>query len=98
MRAAKRDLFEIYAIRAADGHKPRVILGMYYNPYFPEEYARWTCLKFFQKGADFLVGKEFWDFLGGMGAYEQLIQIYEDVGENIRPVLEQKLLSISSGY
>jgi hypothetical protein len=45
-----------------------------------------------------LVGKEFWDFLGGEDAYEQLIAIYESVGEDIRPVLEKKLLSISSGY
>lgn len=95
MRAAKRDLFEIYAMKAAEGLKPRIILGMYYNPYYPNEYGRWTCLKFFQKEADFLVGKDFWDFIGGNGAYEELINIYEDIGEEIRPVLDKKLLSIS---
>lgn len=94
MRAAKRDLMEIYAIRARAGKKVKIFLGMYYNPYAPQEYQRWTCLKFFNKGGDFLIGKEFWDYLGGSGAYEQLIAIYETVGEEIRPELEKKFQNI----
>ncbi len=90
MRAAKRDLLEILAIKAHEGKKVKIYLGMYYNPYFPKDYQRWTCLKFFNKGQDFLIGKDFWDFLGGAGAYENLIKIYEDVGEEIRPVLDKK--------
>ena len=57
---------------------------------YPKDYQRWTCLKFFNKGQDFLIGKNFWDFLGGTGAYENLINIYEDVGEEIRPILDKK--------
>jgi type II restriction enzyme len=94
MRAAKRDLLEIFAIRATAGKKVKIFLGMYYNPYAPQEYQRWTCIKFFDKGNDFLIGKDFWDFLGGPGAYEDLIKIYEDVGEEIRPELEKKLKKI----
>ena len=90
MRAAKRDLLEILAMKACEGKKVKIYLGMYYNPYYPKEYQRWTCLKFFNKGQDFLIGKDFWDFLGGAGAYENLIKIYEDVGEEIRPVLDKK--------
>jgi len=90
MRAAKRDLLEILAMKAQAGERIRVYLGMYYNPYAPAPYQRWTCLKFFQPGGDFLVGKQFWDFLGGVGAYEDLIAIYERVGEEVRPVLEKK--------
>lgn len=94
MRAAKRDLLEIYAIRAKESKKVKIYLGMYYNPYFPQEYQRWTCLKFFDKGKDFLIGKDFWDFLGNTGTYEDLIKIYEEIGEEIRPVLENKLKNI----
>jgi len=68
---------------------------MYYNPYYPEKYKRWTCLKFFDIGKDFLIGKDFWDFLGGNGTYEQLIKIYENVGEEIRPFLDKKLKSFN---
>lgn len=94
MRAAKRDLLEILAMRAKERKKVKIYLGMYYNPYYPKEYVRWTCLKFFDKGNDFLVGKDFWDFLGGNGAYKELIDIYEKVGKEIRPVLEQKFIDI----
>ena len=94
MRAAKRDLLEIYAMRAREGKKVKIFLGMYYNPYAPKEYQRWTCIKFFDKGNDFLIGKDFWDFLGGAGAYEDLIKIYEEVGEEIRPELEKKFKEI----
>lgn len=95
MRAAKRDLLEIFAMRATEGKKVKIYLGMYYNPYYPKEYQRWTCLKFFDKGNDFLIGKDFWDFLGRTGAYEELIEIYEKVGEEIRPVLEEKFRVIT---
>jgi len=98
MRAAKRDLLEILAMRAKEGKKVRIYLGMYYNPYFPKDYERWTCLKFFDKGNDFLIGKDFWDFLGGKGAYEELIDIYEKIGEEIRPVLDAKFKSIAKEY
>ena len=96
MRAAKRDLLEIFAMRASEGKKVKIYLGMYYNPYFPKDYQRWTCLKFFDKGNDFLIGKYFWDFLGGQNVYEELIEIYEKVGEEIRPVLEEKFKSIAN--
>ncbi|MCX6763513.1 MAG: TdeIII family type II restriction endonuclease [Candidatus Moranbacteria bacterium] len=94
MRAAKRDLLEIYAMKAKEGKKVKIYLGMYYNPYAPNEYQRWTCLKFFDKGKDFLIGKDFWDFLGNSGTYEDLIKIYEKVGEEIRPVLDEKFKKI----
>lgn len=94
MKAAKRDLLEIYAIKAKERKKVQIFLGMYYNPYEPKEYQRWTCIKFFDKGKDFLIGKDFWDFLGGLGAYEDLIKIYEKVGEEIRPELEKKFKKI----
>lgn len=90
MRAAKRDLLEILAMRACEGIRVKVFLGMYYNPYFPKEYERWTCLKFFEKGGDFLIGKDFWDTIGGAGTYEKLIAIYERVGEELRPLLQKK--------
>jgi type II restriction enzyme len=94
MRAAKRDLLEIYSIRAQAGVKAKIFLGMYYNPYAPQEYERWTCIKFFDKENDFLVGKDFWDYLGGVGTFEDLIEIYEEVGEEIRPELEKKFKKI----
>lgn len=95
MRAAKRDLLEIYAIKAQEREKVKIFLGMYYNPYYPNKYERWTCLTFFDEGNDFLIGKDFWDFLGGKGTYKDLIKIYEKVGKEIRPSLDKKIKKIS---
>ena len=94
MRAAKRDLFEIYAMRALEGKQVKIYLGMYYNTYEPQKYQRWTVLKFFDIDHDFLVGESFWDFLGGDGTYKQLIEIYEDIGNTIRPILDKKLAEL----
>jgi hypothetical protein len=98
MRAAKRDLLEILAMRAKEKKRVKIYLGMYYNPYFPKDYQRWTCLKFFDQGNDFLIGKDFWDFLGGKGAYKKLIKIYEQIGEEIRPTLDKKFKTIAKKY
>ena len=89
---------ELIAMRASEGKRVKIYLGMYYNPYYPKPYERWTCLKFFDKGNDFLIGKDFWDFLGGEGAYEELIKIYERIGEEIRPVLDKKFKTIEKEY
>ena len=94
MKAAKIDLLEIYAMKAREGKKVKIFLGMYYNPYAPKKYERWTCIKFFNKGNDFLIGKDFWDYLGGVGTFEDLVKIYEEVGEEIRPELEKKFKKI----
>jgi len=35
------------------------------------------------------VGKEFWDFLGGTGAYDNLLEIFERVGIKLRPEIDK---------
>ncbi len=95
MKAARHDLLDIYAMRAFAGKNVNVFLGMYYNSYYPNQYKRWTALRFFELEKNFLVGETFWDYLGGNGTYNQLIQIFEDVGTEIRPKLEHKINSLS---
>ena len=38
------------------------------------------------------VAKEFWDFLGGQGAYETLLDIFEKVGIELRPEIDEYFL------
>jgi hypothetical protein len=33
---------------------------------------------------DYLIGKAFWDFIGGIGAYEDLLGCFERVGIELR--------------
>jgi hypothetical protein len=34
------------------------------------------------------MGNDFWDFIGGDGAYEQLLRIYVQIGEQAAPEIE----------
>jgi hypothetical protein len=38
---------------------------------------------------ELLVGKEFWDFLGGDGAYESLLVCFEEAGIRLRPEIDE---------
>ncbi|MCX6811593.1 MAG: TdeIII family type II restriction endonuclease [Candidatus Berkelbacteria bacterium] len=67
---------------------------MAYNPYEPEDYS-WPLPKnYLKEGEDLLVGKQFWDFLGEEGTYKELLQIFEEVGVELKPILEKKVDSL----
>jgi len=44
---------------------------------------------------EIMVGEEFWDFLGGKGAYEELQQIFEDVGIQMRSEIDAKFARLA---
>ena len=37
---------------------------------------------------ELIVGKEFWDFLGGEGSYEELLDCFEEVGIDMRDEID----------
>jgi hypothetical protein len=66
--------------------------GVPYNPYGRGEY-RWVYpLAFFHFENEVMLGSPFWDFVGGTGTYEELLDIYRQVGgefaERIRELRE----------
>ncbi|MFZ8862327.1 MAG: TdeIII family type II restriction endonuclease [Thermocrinis sp.] len=60
-----------------------------YNPYEPEPYQRWTMRGVIDIERELKVAEEFWDFLGGDGSYEELLNCFERVGIKLRPVLDR---------
>lgn len=80
VKAAKRDLLKIIAMKA----DVKIFLAIPYNPYFEDEYKRWTVKKFFNSNEDLLVGKHFWNYLGGEGTYEEILNVFEEVGNEIK--------------
>lgn len=60
-----------------------------YNPEAPKPYARWTLQGIYDLKDEVLVGKEFWDFLGGKGTYEELLDIFEKTGINLRKEIDE---------
>lgn len=93
VRAAKRDFLEVLAMRhkEKDLNKVHVFLAIPFNPYFSGEYSRWTVIRFFKPNSDLLIGKDFWDFLGGENTYEDLLKTFEEVGEELMGVIEKTI-------
>jgi len=55
--------------------------GVPYNPYGKGEY-RWIYpLAFFDFEDEVMLGLPFWDFVGGTGTYEELLDLYRQVGD-----------------
>jgi len=59
-----------------------------YNPYEPKPYSRWTMAGMLDLEKELKVAAEFWDFLGGVGAYDDLLMIFEKVGIELRPEID----------
>ncbi|MCA1899729.1 MAG: TdeIII family type II restriction endonuclease [Chloroflexi bacterium] len=94
----KRKMLEWVAIRGAIPPKPKIYTGLAipYNPYEPEPYDRWTFQGMFDLTNEIKVADEFWNFLGGEKTYEQLLDVFEKVGLDLRPEIDQKFASFAS--
>ena len=87
----KRTLLEWCAIVLAQNPVIDIhsLIAIPYNPYEPEPYERWTAKGMLDLEQELIVADEFWDFLGGDGAYQDLLDCFERVGIELRPEIDQ---------
>ncbi len=87
----KRTLLEWVAAVLAENPKSKVntIIAIPYNPYEPQPYNRWTMRGMLDLDNELIVAKEFWDFIGGEGAYDELLNIFERVGIELRSEIDE---------
>jgi type II restriction enzyme len=87
----KRTLLEWVAVTLAADPSANVqsIIAIPYNPYEPQPNSRWTIRGMLDLENELKVAEEFWDFLGGDGAYQQLLEIFERVGLDLRPEIDE---------
>lgn len=64
------------------------IIGIPYNPYEPKPYNRWTMRGMFDIQKEVFVAEELWDFIGGDGAYRDLLDCFEQAGIELRPEID----------
>lgn len=85
-REFKRTLLEWAAAVLASNPKAKIntLIAIPYNPYEPQPYNRWTMRGMLDLEKELKVGNELWDFLGGAGAYEGLLDCFERVGIELR--------------
>ena len=87
----KRTLLEWTAAELAKNPNLNIntIIAIPYNPYEPKPYSRWTMRGMFDLEKEILVGQEMWDFIGGKGAYEDLLDCFEKVGIELRTEIDE---------
>lgn len=72
-----------------------VFLAFPYNPYHPEPYSRFTEVGMMDHPNDFLIGDEYWDFIGGKGTFSELLKTFDEVGKQFKEQLNQKFQEIA---
>lgn len=84
---AKRDML----LLKADNPNFNTFFALYYNPNGVNrtDYDHKFPMKIFNMHKDecVLIGKDYWDFLGGKGFYEELLEIFAEVGEETKKTL-----------
>lgn len=87
----KRTLLEWAAAVLAENPKAKIntLIAIPYNPYEPKPYTRWTMRGMIDLDNELKVGKDFWDFVGGEGTYEDLLNIFERVGIELRTEIDE---------
>ena len=82
----KERLLTAFAIRRHDDS--HWWWGVPYNPYGSAPYGHSYALPFFDFENEVKMGREFWDFVGGVGTHERLLGIYAEVGGEFAAEIE----------
>ncbi len=87
----KRTLLEWVGIALTQNPKVRIntLIAIPYNPYEPKPYERWTLKGMLDLEHELKVAEEFWDFLGGQGAYSELLDCFERAGIALRDEVDE---------
>jgi hypothetical protein len=72
-----------------------VYLAFPYNPYHPKPYHRFTEVGMMDSPNDFLVGDEYWDFIGGENTFPELLKTFDEVGKDFKDQLNKKFKQIA---
>ncbi len=91
-KAMKRKLLIWQAIRISGNPDIHVEgrLAVPYNPYHPQPYERWTLKGLYDLAhGEVMVGEEFWNFVAGAEVYGDLLDVFSEVGEILRPEIDK---------
>lgn len=69
--------------------KVHTLIAIPYNPYEPKPYQFWTLAGMLDLEEELMVGDTFWDFLGGKGVYNKLLDCFENAGMELRPEIDE---------
>ena len=73
----------------------KVYLAFPYNPYHPKPYHRFTEVGMMNPPHDFLIGEQYWDFIGGKNTFSELLKTFDTVGKDYKDQLNKKFKEIA---
>jgi type II restriction enzyme len=87
----KQTLLEWAGIAYTQNRESKIntLIAIPYNPYEPQPYQRWTMAGMLDLEHELKVAEEFWDFLGGTGAYIELLDCFEKAGVELRSEIDE---------
>ncbi len=94
-KVSKEKMLKIYAMKKDEN--PHIYFALPDNPWIEKKkYNHPHALRWFNMREDEVVimGKDFWDLLGGKGTYEELIRIFESVGKTTKERIRKEFLKI----
>lgn len=88
--ALKKKLLRWLALRLSTDKNAKVVvaLGLPYNPYFPQPYKRWTAGNMYDS-SQLMVGEEFWNFIADEKVYDDFLEIFQEVGQELREKIKE---------
>jgi hypothetical protein len=89
---SKEKLLQWIAIRKK---KVITILAIPYNPYHPEPYSRFTMQGYMDEEKELYVAERFWEFLGGKGTYNDVLEIFDEVGKEFKEKIQKKIKEVA---
>jgi hypothetical protein len=89
-RTLKKKLLRWVALRLSIDKEATIntALAIPYNPYYPEPYTRWTSTNLYDAG-ELMVGPDFWNFVAAENVYDDLLMVFREVGEELRPIIDE---------
>lgn len=91
--ALKLKLLKWVALRLSQDKNVQIFtrLAIPYNPYHPAPYERWTLKGLYDlDNGEVLVAEEFWNFVASDSIYDDLLDVFQEVGEELRTEIDEK--------
>ncbi|MDT7944082.1 MAG: TdeIII family type II restriction endonuclease [Dehalococcoidia bacterium] len=92
---AVRKMLMVHGVRGAGPPAVQTYYAMAYNPYGDDRsaYAESIAKKCLDCDTMVLMGKKFWDLIGGPGTYEEVLGLYRQVGREFKDEVRVRLVS-----
>ena len=86
--SVSRKLLELHAMRREGPPRVKTFYAMSYNPYGSNNENKWSIVrKYLDTEGQLLLGPKFWEMVGGPGTYEEVLDIFTEIGEENREAL-----------